>query len=331
MAAPAGHGKPPAPGMLDRAARGGHRRRMMLALPFPPLRPELFSIEIGGLTLALRWYALAYIAGILIGWRIMLAALRRPALWGPAGAPMSPQQVEALVTWLILGIILGGRLGYVLFYQPGYYLARPAEILAVWHGGMSFHGGMLGVALALGLFTRRHGIAVLPALDLLALATPPGLLLGRLANFVNAELWGRPTDLPWGVIFPGAAAQHCPGVEGPCARHPSQLYEAGLEGILLGLVLFWLATRRGWLKRPGALTGAFLAGYGLARFAVEFVRQPDAQFVTPDNPLGLALHAGGWGLTMGQLLSLPMIAGGAWLIGRSRRDAARQGRPGAAR
>ncbi|RMD93046.1 MAG: prolipoprotein diacylglyceryl transferase, partial [Alphaproteobacteria bacterium] len=199
---------------------------MPFAIPFPPISPEVFSVEIGGITLALRWYALAYIAGILIGWRIMVAAVRRPGLWSGDGPPMTPAQIEALLTWLILGIILGGRLGYVLFYNPGYYLARPAEIIAVWQGGMSFHGGMLGVALALWLFCRRHGIAILPALDLLALAAPPGLFLGRLANFINAELWGRPTDLPWGVIFPGAAAQHCPGIEGPCARHPSQLYEA---------------------------------------------------------------------------------------------------------
>ncbi|WP_092498376.1 prolipoprotein diacylglyceryl transferase [Meinhardsimonia xiamenensis] len=296
---------------------------MMLAIPFPPVSPEVFSIEIGEITLALRWYALAYIAGILIGWRIMVAAVRRPALWNRDGPPMTPAQIEALVTWLILGIILGGRLGYVLFYNPGYYLVHPAEIIAVWQGGMSFHGGMLGVAVALWLFCRRHRIAVLPALDLLALAAPPGLFLGRLANFINAELWGRPTDLPWGVIFPGAAAQDCPGIEGPCARHPSQLYEAALEGLALGLVLFWLAGRRGgWLKRPGALTGAFLAGYGLARFAVEFVRQPDPQFVVPGNPLGLALHAGGWGLTMGQILSLPMILLGALFIARARRKGA---------
>jgi phosphatidylglycerol:prolipoprotein diacylglycerol transferase len=184
---------------------------------------------------------------------------------------------------------------------------------------MSFHGGMLGVGIAVLWFCARNKAPRLPTLDMMALATPVGLLLGRLANFVNAELWGRPTDLPWGVIFPGAAAQDCGQPVGEfCARHPSQLYEAGLEGLLLGLVLLVLAAKGG-LKRPGLLTGTFLAGYGLARFLVEFVRQPDAQFVSPGNPLGLAWHVGGWGLTMGQILTLPMIAAGAWLILRARR------------
>jgi phosphatidylglycerol:prolipoprotein diacylglycerol transferase len=184
---------------------------------------------------------------------------------------------------------------------------------------MAFHGGFLGVVVAVALVCRAERIRLAGAADAIALAAPPGLLLGRIANFINAELWGRPTDLPWGVIFPGAAAQDCPGVIGPCARHPSQLYEAGLEGLLLGALMLWLAWSRGWLRRPWAMTGVFLAGYGLARFAVEFVRQPDAQFVSAGNPLGLALHWGGWGLTMGQLLTLPMILVGVWLVLRARR------------
>ena len=291
---------------------------MQAAIPFPDISPELFSITLFGTEFALRWYALSYIAGILIAWRLGAMALNRAHLWD-GDPPMTPRQLEDLLTWIILGVILGGRLGYVLAYQPGYYLSRPAEILMIWQGGMAFHGGLLGVVVASWLFSRRNAVPFAGLADLVAHAVPPGLLLGRLANFVNAELWGRPTDLPWGVVFPGAAAQNCPGVDGPCARHPSQLYEAGLEGLLLGALLLWLVYRRGAFRSPGLVTGVFFAGYGLARFAVEFVRQPDAQFVTAGNPLGLAWHVGGWGLTMGQILSLPMIALGLWLVLRARR------------
>jgi phosphatidylglycerol:prolipoprotein diacylglycerol transferase len=290
-------------------------------IPFPDISPEIFTIPIGGFSFSLRWYALAYIAGILIGWRLVVRAIRTPALW--QGAPaMTAEQAERLLTWVILGVILGGRLGYVLFYQPGQYLADPLSIVRVWEGGMSFHGGFLGVALAALVFCRREGIDLLKGGDMMALATPFGLFLGRIANFINAELWGRPTDLPWGVVFPGEAAQTCAGIVGPCARHPSQLYEALLEGLLLGLVMLWLIWRRGWLKRPGGIMGLFIAGYGAGRFLVEFVRQPDAQFITEGNPLGLALHVGGWGLTMGQVLSLPMIAAGLWFVRRARARAA---------
>ncbi|MDZ4136253.1 MAG: prolipoprotein diacylglyceryl transferase [Paracoccaceae bacterium] len=289
-------------------------------IPFPDLSPEIFSISLFGLTFALRWYALAYIVGLLAGWRLVLRAISTPRLWRGA-APMSAEQVERLLTWVILGVILGGRFGFVLFYQPGYFLAHPADILKVWEGGMSFHGGFLGVVTAAWLFFRAEKIPLLPAADLMALAAPPGLLLGRLANFINAELWGRPTSMPWGVAFPGEAAQFCDGVlggvTGVCARHPSQLYEALLEGLILGAVLIWLVWRRGWLHRPGQVTGLFLAGYGAARFCVEFFRQPDAQFVTPGNPLGLAFQTGGYGLTMGQALSLPMLAVGVFLIWRA--------------
>jgi phosphatidylglycerol:prolipoprotein diacylglycerol transferase len=291
---------------------------MPFAIPFPPLSPEIFSVELFGLTLALRWYALAYIVGLILGWWIVTRLMRRPALWGAHPAPMTPPQVEALLTWVIVGVILGGRLGFVLFYQPDYYLRNPTEILMVWQGGMAFHGGLIGVVIAVALFCWREGIPHLRAADALALATPPGLLLGRLSNFINAELWGRPTDAPWGVIFPGVAAQDCGQALGTlCARHPSQLYEAGLEGLLLGLVL-WLLVRRGALARTGTVFGTFLAGYGAARFIVELVRQPDAQFVSENNPVGYALMLGNWGLTMGQILSLPMIALGLWLILRAR-------------
>ena len=288
----------------------------MAYIPFPDISPEIYSFEIFGLTLALRWYALAYIAGLLIGWRLILRLIATARLW-PKGAPMRSEQVERLLTWVILGVIIGGRTGFVLFYQPGYYLANPGQILRVWEGGMSFHGGFLGVAAAALIFCRREAIPMLSAADLMAVATPPGLLLGRIANFINAELWGRPTDLPWGVAFPSEAAQSCPGVVGICARHPSQLYEAGLEGLVLGSLLLIIVWRRGWLARPGAVAGLFFAGYGAARFAVEFVRQPDAQFVTDGNPLGLAWQVGGYGLTMGQALSLPMIAVGLYLIWRA--------------
>lgn len=281
-------------------------------IPFPEISPDIVSITIGGREFALRWYAMAYLVGLLLGWRIIVALMRRPAVWGGT-APARPEQIEELLTWTVGGVILGGRLGFVLFYEPGYYLSNPSEILKVWQGGMSFHGGFLGVVLAAWAWARRNGVPPLRLADALAVATPAGLFLGRVANFINAELWGRPTDAPWGVIFPGEAAQNCPGVVGPCARHPSQLYEAGLEGLLLGLFLLMLV-RRGGLRLPGLALGVFLAGYGAARFIVEFFRQADPQFVTADNPWGHVIGGPDWGITMGQLLSLPMVAVGTGFI-----------------
>jgi len=289
------------------------------AIVFPNLRPEIFSIDLFGMEFALRWYALAYIAALLIGWRLVVALMKRPKLWG-GQAPMTPPQVEELLTAIILGVIIGGRLGFVLFYQPAYYLAHPGEILKIWQGGMAFHGGFAGVAVAGVWFCRKHGLRALAVADALALVAPIGLFLGRLANFINAELWGRPTSVPWGVIFPGAAAQDCPGVIGPCARHPTQLYEAGLEGLVLGALL-WLLLWRGAVLRPGTLLGVFVAGYGVARFFVEFFRQADAQFISPENPLGHVLGSGAIGLSMGQVLSLPMILVGVWFVWRARRGA----------
>lgn len=294
---------------------------MYALIPFPDISPEIFTISLFGMSFALRWYALAYIVGILLGWRLVLRAVNTPHLWRGGTPVMTPAQIDDLLTWVILGVILGGRLGYVLFYQPVYYLSNPAQILQVWEGGMSFHGGALGVIIAALIYTLRHKIPRISAGDLVVLGIPPGLLLGRLANFINAELWGRPTDLPWGVAFPTEAAQFCPEVVGICARHPSQLYEAALEGLVLGALLIWLAWRRGAFKSPGLIMGTFLAGYGFARFAIEFVRQPDAQFISPGNPLGLAWQIGGYGLTMGQLLSLPMIAVGLFFVLRARRTA----------
>ena len=292
---------------------------MNALIPFPNISPEIFSISVFGFELALRWYALAYIAGILIGWRMVVMTVKTSRLWIKNQPVMTPTQIEDLLTWVILGVIFGGRLGYVLFYQPSYYLQNPNEILYVWQGGMAFHGGLLGVIVAGLIFTTRYKIPKLSAADVMALGVPPGLLLGRMANFINAELWGRPTDLPWGVAFPTQAAQLCPDVIGVCARHPSQLYEALLEGLILGGVLLWLVWQRDAYKTPGLIAGTFFLGYGIARFAVEFVRQPDAQFVSAGNPLGLALEVGGYGLTMGQLLSVPMIGLGLYLIRQARR------------
>ena len=286
----------------------------MTYIPFPPLSPEIFALDIGGFHLALRWYALAYITGLLGGWMLVRAAIRTPRLW--QGAPaLSEVRLEQLLTWVIAGVILGGRIGYVLFYQPELYLQNPLQILRVWEGGMSFHGGFLGVVIATILFCRIHRIAILPVGDLIAMVAPLGLFLGRLANFVNAELWGRATDLPWAVGFPGEAAL-CAGAI--CGRHPSQLYEALLEGVVLGALTIWAVWRGGWLAHPGRVMGLFIAGYGVARFAVEFVRQPDAQFISAGNPLGLAWHIGGWGLTQGQALSVPMVAVGLWFLLRAR-------------
>lgn len=294
----------------------------MTGLAFPDwLHPVAIDFTQWGLPFQLRWYALAYIIGILIGWRIARAALKRPALWRADTAPMTPEGLDDLLTWIIIGIIAGGRIGFVLFYEPATYLAEPWRIPLIWEGGMAFHGGFVGVCLAVLIWTRRNAVPLWSAADTIALATPPALLLGRISNFVNAELWGRPTSLPWGVIFPGDAAQNCPGVlPGTCARHPSQLYEAGLEGLLALILLCLLAFRFGLLKRPGALTAVFLVLYGVSRFAVEFVRQPDAQFISPGNPIGLAVQVNGYGLTMGQLLSLPMIVAGLalWVYSRRR-------------
>lgn len=238
--------------------------------------------------LALRWYSLAYIVGILAGWWLLLKMVKRP------GSPLTGKHVDDLVSWCTLGVILGGRLAYVIFYNPAQYLADPLAVVKLWEGGMSFHGGLMGVILAILLYARSKGLSALRILDYVAVVAPIGLLLGRFANFVNGELWGRPTDGSWGIIFPDA---------GPEPRHPSQLYEAATEGLMLLVVLnilFWGTAAR---MKPGLLGGVFIAGYGLSRFAIEFWREPDAQ-------LGVL----SMGLTMGQLLSLPMIFLGLWLL-----------------
>lgn len=257
----------------------------VLAIPFPTFFDPI-ALQIG--PVAIHWYALAYIVGFLIGWRYC----RRLA--GVVSFRPDADDFDDFLAWAIIGTILGGRLGYVFFYNAGYYLQNPLEILATWQGGMAFHGGLLGVIGAMLLFAWRRGFGVFALSDLVAAAAPIGLFLGRVANFVNGELWGRPTDVPWGVIFPAA---------GPEPRHPSQLYEAILEGLVLFVVLWLLARRPDIRRRPGVVTGVFLIGYGTARFVVEFFRQPDAQ-------LGFL-----WlGATMGQILSLPMILGGAAIL-----------------
>ena len=293
-----------------------------MVITFPNISPDIFRVSIAGFEIAPKWYAAAYILGIVGGWLMARWLVMRPALWRGGKSPMTPLQVEDVMTWVTLAIVLGGRLGYVIFYQPGYYLANPAEILAVWEGGMSFHGGLIGTGLAIIFFARRHGIPIRSILDIGALATPLGLGLGRLANFVNAELWGRPSDLPWAVVFPGSAAQACSNVGELCARHPSQIYEAILEGVIL-LVVLWVIALRGGLKIPGMICGIFLAGYGFARIFVEYFRQADAQYITPDNPLGYVVSLGDYGMTMGQVLSLPMVIvglGAAWLALRAARS-----------
>ncbi|MGG7564825.1 prolipoprotein diacylglyceryl transferase [Rhodovulum sp. DZ06] len=283
----------------------------MLAIPFPNVDPVLLSVDLFGATLSLRWYALAYIVGLVLAWRYVRSLMKRPAIWPGNAAPMTPDQPEDLLTWMVLGVILGGRLGFVLFYQPGHYLANPGEILQVWNGGMSFHGGFLGVVLGVIGYCRFNRLPLLQVGDAVAMAAPIGLLLGRLANFINAELWGRTTDVPWAVIFPNA---------GDLPRHPSQLYEALFEGALLFLAMWWMGTRKDALKRPGTLIGVFLIGYGAARAFVELFRQPDAFFQGPGNPLGHALQfTETLGLTMGQILSLPMIAAGIAFIALARR------------
>ena len=286
---------------------------VVAALPFPDIDPVLIDIPLGPLHLAIRWYALAYIVGLIAAWRLVVAALKRPALWRDATPPMPAPRAEDLLTWCILGVVLGGRLGFVLFYQPGHYLANPGDILKVWEGGMSFHGGVLGVLVGGVIFCLRNGVPMLPMADAMAMGTPIGLMLGRLANFINGELWGRPTTVAWAFEFPDAPCG--PGWLLACTRHPSQLYEAGLEGALLAALLIWGAFRGGWLRDPGLSVGVFVAGYGLSRYVVEFFREADAQFVSVSNPMGHVIRfTDTLGVSMGQVLSLPMVAVGLGLV-----------------
>jgi phosphatidylglycerol:prolipoprotein diacylglycerol transferase len=260
----------------------------LYALPFPVIDPVLISIG----PFAVRWYALSYIAGILLGWLYARAIIRNARLWGGTPA-MTVGDFDDFILWVTLGIIVGGRAGYVLFYNLPYFVEHPAQILQLWHGGMSFHGGFLGCVAAVVLFAWWRGISILSLGDVTCAVGPIGLFLGRLANFINGELWGRPTDAPWGMVFPTG---------GPEPRHPSQLYEAALEGLVL-LAILAMLVRGGALRRPGMITGAFAVGYGFARSFCELFRQPDPQ-------LGFL-----WGgLTMGMLLSVPLILAGIAFI-----------------
>jgi phosphatidylglycerol:prolipoprotein diacylglycerol transferase len=267
------------------AAAGGHIRFADLGL-----HPDVFSIGF----FTLRWYSLAYIAGIVVGWWYLLKLLDQP------GAPMARRHADDLVFYATLGIILGGRIGYVLFYAPEMIL-HPLRILRLWDGGMSFHGGVIGTSLAIILFARKNGLNWLRIHDYVACVVPFGLFFGRLANFVNGELWGKPTDVAWGIVF----ERTVPAGFAEPARHPSQLYEAGLEGIVLFASLWYFFWRTKARYEPGKLVGIFLVGYGLARFFVEFFREPDSQFA--GTFFATTIH-------MGQILCLPMIAGGLYLI-----------------
>ena len=257
-------------------------------LAYPSIDPILF--EIG--PFAIRWYALAYIAGLLLGWRYVIALIQLP------GSPAEKQDIDDFIVWATLGVILGGRLGYTLFYRPDYYLAHPLEVLFVWQGGMSFHGGLIGIMVAAWWFCRRRGLSPLGLGDFISCAAPIGLFFGRVANFINAELFGRTSDVAWAMVFPGG---------GPQPRHPSQIYEALLEGALLLVVLAILVRNDRIRLRRGTLFGLFLIGYAITRAFVELFREPDAH-------IGFLLA----GLTMGQLLSLPVLMLGLYLVARAK-------------
>jgi phosphatidylglycerol:prolipoprotein diacylglycerol transferase len=268
----------------------------LLAIPFPAIDPVL--IEIG--PFAIRWYALSYIFGILVGWWYARRIVANARLWGVNGPPMTVRDIDDFVVWATIGIVLGGRFGYVLVYDFQRFAADPVSIFALWEGGMSFHGGFLGTILAMVLFALRRRIPVWSLIDVVAAAVPFGLFFGRLANFINAELYGRVTDVPWAMVFPGGGDE---------PRHPSQLYEAFLEGIVLFLVLRWLTHRAGRLATPGFVSGAMAATYGIGRTIAEFFREPDIQ---------IGYLAGG--LTMGMMLSIPMIVAGiGWMVWCARR------------
>ena len=262
---------------------------MLFALPFPAIDPTILSFG----PFAIRWYSLAYIAGLVLGWLYGKRLIADRSLWRVQ--PGEPAAFDDLLVWVAFGVIIGGRLGHVLIYDPAYYWANPLEIPQVWHGGMAFHGGLIGATLAIILFARRHGLPVLSYLDIAGAVAPIGLFFGRLANFINGELWGRVTDVPWAMVFPNA---------GPDPRHPSQLYEAALEGVLLFIVLR-IAIGRGALRHPGLVAGLFGIGYGIARSVSELLREPDGYVLGP--------------ITAGMALSIPLIVIGAALVANSLR------------
>jgi phosphatidylglycerol:prolipoprotein diacylglycerol transferase len=278
----------------------------MASLPFPNVDPIL--VQVG--PLAVHWYGIGYIVGILFAWWYAKRLVTNTRLWPDGVLPMKPIDLDDFIVWAAVGVVVGGRTGYVLFYDLKRYIDHPFDILAIWQGGMSFHGGLLGVILAMTLFSIKRGIRTWTLFDVVAAGVPVGLGLVRIANFVNAELWGRVTDVSWGVVFCNERLlQSSAGcVAGLEPRHPSQLYEALLEGLVLFLVLRFLTHSRLKLKTPRFVGGAFICGYGLSRIFVEFFREPDQQ-------LGYLL--GGW-LTMGMVLSLPMVLAGIWAMATAR-------------
>lgn len=271
----------------------------LAALPFPDIDPVI--VQVG--PLAVHWYGLGYVVGILFAWWYGKRLLANPALWRGGQAPLKPDDLDDFIIWAAAGIVLGGRIGYILFYDLARYIENPLAILAIWEGGMSFHGGFLGTTIAMILFARSRGASAWSLFDVVAAGVPVGLGLVRVANFINSELWGRTTDVAWAFVFPNG---------GPEPRHPSQLYEAALEGLVLLIVLRLLTHRFLKLKSPGFVAGAFVAGYGLSRILVEFYREPDAQ---------LGYLSGGW-MTMGMVLSVPMVLVGIWAMLRARSAAA---------
>lgn len=288
-----------------------------LVLPFPNIDPVALSIG----PIDVKWYGLAYMAGLLLGWLYIRRLLTEDALWPGGKAPFSVAKADDLLLYMTVGVVIGGRLGSVLFYEPAYYLANPIEIFAIWKGGMAFHGALLGCGLAVWAFSARNGVNPWSAMDLCAAAVPLGLFFGRVANFINGELYGRPTEMPWGMVFPGVqdylaslpeAVRQSLGWDPMQPRHPSQLYEAVLEGLVLFLVLRFLSHSRGGLQSPGLVTGTFLIGYGLARSFSELFRQPDV------------FHAfTAYGLTPGIVYSIPMILLGIWFVSGANRRASR--------
>ena len=268
-------------------------------MQFPNFDPVIFHIG----PLVIRWYALAYVAGILLGWRYAVGLVRNARLCGGRTPVANAEQIDDLILWITLGVIVGGRIGYILFYAPNLIWDDPLEIFQVWKGGMSFHGGFLGVVTAVILFALGNRMDMFRLGDLIAPAVPIGLFFGRIANFINGELWGRPTTVPWGIQFPAAGIEY---------RHPSQLYEAALEGLLLFLILRFATHRLLWLQRRGAVCGLFMIGYGLFRISLESVREPDAQMLPFLREV----------ITMGTLLSIPMLLVGLWLVWRSRQEPA---------
>ncbi len=269
---------------------------LFAVVSFPAIDPIAFSIG----PLAVHWYGLAYVAGILLGWLVARDLLRRPNLWPNGAPPATVEQIDDFILWVAIGIVAGGRIGYILFYDFSAVATNPMRAIEVWNGGMSFHGGFLGAALAMVFFARKHLVPLWSLFDIVASVAPLGIFFGRVANFINGELWGRPADLPWAMAFPTG---------GPFPRHPSQLYEAALEGLLLFLLLQLLARAFGALRHPARITGIFVTLYAAARIFVEFFREPDAQ---------IGYLFGGW-LTMGMVLSLPMALVGLWIFAWSGR------------